>query len=344
MNLKNPQTLQATLCAVFRDDDGYDASQTINSLKQDSPETYRQLLGDVLIASNVSWRQQTLNLIDAIWKEEAETRTNIPVQDVMKHPCAATVGSTKISVWKGDITKLEGKNLAIVNAANDQGLGCFVPQYRCIDNVIHREAGPRLRMECQKETNHRRTSLSTGTPPIVTAGYHLPSGHVIHATGPKVLKNNVDGLTSKDREDLKITYELVLETGSKTDGIGIRHWLEKHPESRLDQVVFNVFTNADWDLYPKHFPVFSTSAADITTTPSLRDRTIDLAKQWIEDADAVLICSGAGMSVKEGEMVYTNPDDFTRAYPWFLNGATRPATNVWGYQEIETFLQQPSGL
>lgn len=49
----------------------------------------------------------------------------------------------------------------------------------------------------------------------------------------------------------------------------------------------------------------------------LRKRTIDLAKQWIDEADAVLICAGAGMSVEEGEMVDTNPKDFAKAYPWF---------------------------
>ena len=41
----------------------------------------------------------------------------------------------KIYLWKGDITTL--KVDAIVNAANLQGLGCFVPCHKCIDNSIH---------------------------------------------------------------------------------------------------------------------------------------------------------------------------------------------------------------
>ena len=40
----------------------------------------------------------------------------------------------KISLWQGDITRLEVG--AIVNAANSQMLGCFVPCHRCIDNAI----------------------------------------------------------------------------------------------------------------------------------------------------------------------------------------------------------------
>lgn len=337
-------TLRATLLAVLRDG-GYDASRTLNSLREESSqETYRQLLGDVLIASDAKWRQQTLNLIDVVWKEEAETRTTIPVQDIVP---SATIGRTKVSVWKGDITKLEGKNLAIVNAANDQGLGCFAPSHRCIDNVIHRAAGPRLRMECQRIMNDRGAPLATGTPPIVTSGYHLPSGHVIHATGPQV-KDTSSGPTRKDREDLKRTYELVLDTVLKTDGIHsvafpcistgifgfpqddaaqialstVRHWLETHPESALDHFIFNVFANADWELYQKYFPVVLPNV-EFLVGPSPRDRAIDLARQWINDADSVLICAGAGMSVKEGEMVYTNPVDFAKAYPWFPK---------WGYK------------
>lgn len=51
--------------------------------------------------------------------------------------------------------------------------------------------------------------------------------------------------------------------------------------------------------------------------------TLQKAKKWIEEADSVLICAGAGMSVKEGECVYVNEDDFKTFYPYFLK---------WGYK------------
>jgi len=53
------------------------------------------------------------------------------------------VGATRLAVWRGDIRNLAVG--AVVNAANDGGLGCFQPRHRCIDNVLHRAAGPRLR-------------------------------------------------------------------------------------------------------------------------------------------------------------------------------------------------------
>lgn len=44
----------------------------------------------------------------------------------------------RCSLWRGDICTLACD--AIVNAANSGALGCFVPEHRCIDNVIHAAA------------------------------------------------------------------------------------------------------------------------------------------------------------------------------------------------------------
>lgn len=87
-----------------------------------------------------------------------------------------------ISTYHGDITKLNVE--CIVNAANEQGLGCFVPNHPCIDNAIHRAAGPELTNECHSLTEITpNVRIPTGTARI-THGYQLPARYVIHATGP----------------------------------------------------------------------------------------------------------------------------------------------------------------
>ena len=49
-------------------------------------------------------------------------------------------------LWQGDITRLAVD--AIVNAVNSAMLGCFEPNYYCIDNQIHTFAGVGLRLAC----------------------------------------------------------------------------------------------------------------------------------------------------------------------------------------------------
>ena len=89
----------------------------------------------------------------------------------------------RMSIWQGDITRLQVG--AIVNAANSQMIGCFVPCHRCIDNAIHSAAGVQLRNECNHIMNQRRIRFGrqyeepTGTATL-TSAYNLPCKYVIH--------------------------------------------------------------------------------------------------------------------------------------------------------------------
>lgn len=90
----------------------------------------------------------------------------------------------RLSLWKGDITTLTGLT-AITNAANSQGLGCFQPPHRCIDNVIHSWAGPRLRHSCHEAMQSRGREIEPGEA-IVTEGHCLAADYVVHTVGPQL--------------------------------------------------------------------------------------------------------------------------------------------------------------
>lgn len=88
-----------------------------------------------------------------------------------------------ICLWQGDITTLRCG--AIVNAANSQMRGCFVPGHSCIDNAIHTYAGVQLRNECDRIMRQQGHEEPTGTSKI-TPGYNLPCKYVLHTVGPIV--------------------------------------------------------------------------------------------------------------------------------------------------------------
>ena len=180
----------------------------------------------------------------------------------------------KISLWQGDITRLEVR--AIVNAANSQMLGCFVPCHRCIDNAIHSAAGMQLREECNHIMNHRRMKYGrkyeepTGTATL-TRGYNLPCDYVVHTVGPIVYGR----LNDKLCQDLQNCYENVLQccvenniksvafccisTGEfhfpndKAAEIAVRtvtDFLEKQ-DNCMERIIFNVFKDSDLEIYEK---------------------------------------------------------------------------------------------
>lgn len=95
-------------------------------------------------------------------------------------PCES---DPRFAVWRGDITTLAAD--AIVNAANSQLLGCWVPGHYCIDNAIHTFAGVQLRIECAAIMKAQGHEEPTGQAKV-TSAYNLPSSLVIHTVGPIV--------------------------------------------------------------------------------------------------------------------------------------------------------------
>ena len=87
----------------------------------------------------------------------------------------------RIKLYHGDLCHLEVD--AIVNAANSDLLGCFIPNHCCIDNAIHTFAGVKLRECCHQIQLAQKKKEPVGTVKV-TPSFHLPCEYVFHTVGP----------------------------------------------------------------------------------------------------------------------------------------------------------------
>ncbi|HEL1701967.1 TPA: protein-ADP-ribose hydrolase [Streptococcus suis] len=170
----------------------------------------------------------------------------------------------QIYLWQGDITSLEVD--AIVNAANSQLLGCFVPHHRCIDNAIHSQAGLQLRLACYQLMKVQEHLEAAGQAKI-TPAYNLPANYVIHTVVPiiqtEVGPQDEELLASSYRKSLELAVEkglisvafccistgefrfpqkLAAEIAVRT----VRNFIKEHSEIN---VIFNVFKDEDREIY-----------------------------------------------------------------------------------------------
>jgi len=168
-----------------------------------------------------------------------------------------------IYLYQGDITTLDVG--AIVNAANDKMLGCFIPLHSCIDNAIHSAAGLQLRAECNSIMMENGYDAQTGQA-LITESYNLPCEKVIHTVGPVV----TDRLSKRLRELLASCYtesiKLAVENNLKSIAFccistGVFGYPQKEAamcavetvrelkkQYNID-VIFNVFKDEDLKIY-----------------------------------------------------------------------------------------------
>lgn len=170
----------------------------------------------------------------------------------------------QILVWKGDITRL--KVDAIVNAANNQMEGCFVPGHHCIDNAIHTFAGIQLRNDCHQMMKRQGYLEPTGKAKI-TKAYNLPCKYILHTVGP-IIKGSV---TKKEERLLASCYENCLRLSEQYQlktiafcciSTGVFHFPKEDAakiaikivneylkNSTIEKVIFNVFQDEDEQIY-----------------------------------------------------------------------------------------------
>lgn len=225
-----------------------------------STEEGREFIGDRVIASNDDISEEMIRAINYILCVELSKRIVVDGRDLARD-------IDGLSLWKGDITAL--KVGAIVNAANSQGLGCFISEHRCIDNVIHRRAGPGLRRECR---DVMRVKKKIDTSDLIITGSHmLPCDHILHTVGP--IWDSSVGREEMNRQ-LAMCYVNCLNR-CRDNGIGsiafccistglfgfpkndaalvavdtVKRWLKKNRSSI--HVIFCVYSDGDHDLYKR---------------------------------------------------------------------------------------------
>lgn len=219
--------------------------------------------------------EEVVRVQDAYLQERAEEKGivalhNIPT--VKESLGSSNAYADQISIWQGDITRLSVD--AIVNAANSQMLGCFVPMHTCIDNCIHTFAGIQLREECSRKMNQLRIRYGRDyeqptAVPMLTDAYNLPAKKVIHIVGPIVEFELTASLEQDLADCYQNTLDLCMEQGLKSvafccisTGVfrfpnkraaqiavnTVTAWLQAH-EGQMERVIFNVFKEEDKTYY-----------------------------------------------------------------------------------------------
>lgn len=216
-------------------------------------QLYRSLVN---IREAKSIAQEFLKVQDQMLQEENKNKGIVSFDDVEEN----------IIVWQGDITRL--KVGAIVNAANNQMEGCFVPRHHCIDNAIHSYAGVQLRNDCHQMMQRQGFLEPTGKAKI-TKAYNLPCDYILHTVGP-IIRGHV---SKKDEQLLASCYESCLRLASQYQlktiafcciSTGVFHFPQELAaeiaiktvkeflkDSSIEKVIFNVFKDEDYAIYNK---------------------------------------------------------------------------------------------
>lgn len=178
---------------------------------------------------------------------------------------------SNIYSYHGDITSL-GVD-AIVNAANSQMLGCFIPNHHCIDNAIHTFSGVRLRLACHELMLAQGKKEAIGQAKLTDA-YHLPAKYVIHTVGPQItagqevsaIRANLLAkcyeacLSLAQSKQLTSIAFCAISTGEfgfpKAEAASIAfktvlRWQQDH--SYPINIIFTTFTSEDYHLYQQLF-------------------------------------------------------------------------------------------
>ena len=261
MNKTNEERLDYLVEVFKADSDNYRDIQ----IPKDTDGKRRILRSLMNVRMPKDLPEEVLKVQDEYLKDRALEKGVVHLKDI-------PVIRDGLSIWQGDITRLEAD--AIVNAANSQMLGCFVPMHTCIDNCIHTFAGVQLRMECNSKMNELRIKYGRNyeqptAVPMLTDAYNLPAKKVIHIVGPIVQYCLTPELEENLADCYRNTLDICAGNGLKSvafccisTGVfcfpnkraaeiaveTVTEWLKKNPEM-IERVIFNVFKDEDKKYY-----------------------------------------------------------------------------------------------
>ena len=241
----------------------------------EDPEMKRRLLRSLMnIRMPKILPPIVIRIQDEYLQERSREKGIVEISDIhtVKESGSTHPFAEKISVWQGDITRLAAD--AIVNAANSQMLGCFVPMHTCIDNSIHTYAGVELRSECERQMRVLRAEYGQDyeqptAVPMLTDAYNLPADKVIHVVGPIVMDRVNEQLEQQLADCYRNSLDLCLKNNLRSiafccisTGVfrfpnrlaatiavnTVTEWLKNHPD-QMDRIIFNVFKDEDRKYY-----------------------------------------------------------------------------------------------
>lgn len=259
----------------------------VESFKNETPE-YRR----IRIPDDTEGRQRLLRSLMNIRMPKPASSEVLSVQDTYLRGRAIEKGivniaemptireslgsghpfADNISVWQGDITRIAAD--AIVNAANSEMIGCFIPMHNCIDNCIHTYAGVQLREECARRMRSLRLKfgddyVQATAVPMLTDAYNLPAKKVIHIVGPIVQYELTPQLERDLADCYRNTLDMCRNNGLKSAAFccistgefrfpnkpaaeiavqTVTEWLRENPDT-MERVIFNVFKDEDKSFY-----------------------------------------------------------------------------------------------
>jgi O-acetyl-ADP-ribose deacetylase (regulator of RNase III)/NAD-dependent SIR2 family protein deacetylase len=191
----------------------------------------------------------------------------------------------------------------------------------------------------------------------ITKGYCLPAEHVIHTVGPQLEQGKTP--TETDTQELRNCYTSCLDSAEQLPALGdgrkvlafccistgifafpqqlaakvavdtVREWIDHHPNTTITHIIFDVFLDADLDMYSKLLLPSKLAPVVNSPSPNLPLTSLHTAAAWLLQADTLIISAGAGLSASTG-LDYTSTTLFSKHFHGYKKYGFRRLYDLFG--------------